>query len=512
MSVKILNSSQIRAIDKSTIENEPIASIDLMERASSAFAKAFSRNISSKNNLTILAGPGNNGGDAFAIARILKQMGYQVKAYLIRNPESKLSSDCNENMWRWRNSPRMFFREIVNENDLALIDFSDIVIDGLFGSGLNRPLSGLYAKAVQKMNEQNRPIYSIDIPSGLFVEDNTPRQNGEVVCSTKTYSFQFPKLAFLLPENNRYILDFELLNIGLEQRSIDEAETDYKLIELEDIKRLIHTRSRFAHKGNFGHAYLIAGEYGKAGACILASKACLRSGVGLLTVHCPRSIVNILQTVVPEAMVDPDKDELGNTDITHSPERHTIGIGPGIGKSDGTRMLLEKLLKITDKPLVIDADALNILAENSNLLNHIPKDSILTPHPTEFERLVNKKFVTGYDRLQAAREFAKQKKVILILKGAFTAIISSDGKVNFNPTGNPGMATAGSGDCLTGILTSLLAQNYTPKECAFLGVYLHGLAGDLAVKKIKSKESLIATDIITSISEAFHQINEAKTD
>ncbi len=508
MAIKVLSASQIRAIDAYTIEHEPISSINLMERASRAFVDAFVKEVSPANHITVFAGTGNNGGDAFAIARLLFKKGYLVKVFLVKNPEANLSADCNENMWRWRNLPEAYFREIGKEVDLQFISLGDVVIDGLFGSGLNRPLSGLYQPVVKKINEHNLPVYSVDIPSGLFVADNSERQGGAVVRAKKTYSFQFSKLAFLLPENGDYVPEFEVLDIGLSPKAIEDTETDYFFLQKEDIRKLLHTRARFSHKGTFGHAFLVAGQYAKMGAAVIASKACLRAGVGLLTLHCPKSGVDVLQIAVPEAMVDVDMDENENSELTHLSPKHTVGIGPGIGKGEKVRKMLEKLLRESKKPVVVDADALNLLSEHRELIELLPQNSILTPHPTEFERLAGEKYHSGYDRLLSAKKIAKQWHVVIVLKGAYTAVVLADGRAYFNSTGNPGMATAGSGDCLTGIITGLLAQGYSPEEASLIGVFVHGLAGDLALESIFSMESLVASDIIGAIGRAFWKIRQ----
>ncbi len=508
MSIKIFSSSQIRSLDASTIQCEPIASIDLMERASWRFVEAFSKEVSSENKITVVAGSGNNGGDGLAVARLLQQKNYDVNVFLVKDADAKLSKDCTENFHRWQNIGGEL-TTIESEDDVSKLNLQDVTIDGLFGSGLNRPLSGIYAQVVEKMNEKASLIYSIDIPSGLFVEDNSQRSKQDaIVCSTKTLTFQFPKLAFLFPENEPFVPDFEVLDIGLSPDAIEKEKTHFFYLQKEDIREMLHTRKRFSHKGTFGHAYLIAGQQGKMGACVLAAKACLRTGVGLLTVHCPKSGVDILQITVPEAMIDADNDNLENTEFNHLLPKHTIGIGPAIGKGEKVKTMFQHLLSQADKPMVIDADALNLLAENRELISLLPPHSILTPHPVEFERLAGKKFDSAFERLQSAQKLAQEWSVIIVLKGAFTAIALPDGRVFFNSTGNPGMATAGSGDCLTGIITSLLAQHYSSEQAAWIGVYIHGLAGDIALKKVGAMESVIASDLIESIGDAFREVRE----
>lgn len=506
MSIKIFSPSQIRAIDASTIENEPISSLALMERASSAFVAVFKQIISTESQVTVFAGCGNNGGDAFAVARLLSKKGYMVKVYLVRQYDTTLSNDCQENKNKWQNMSSANYMEINESKDIQRIDYGNVIIDGIFGVGLNRPLDGIYAEVVCAINVQRKPVYSIDIPSGLFADDNTQRNGGEVIKATKVFTFQIPKLAFMFPENEPFVQDFKVLDIGLNEEEIKKTETPFYLLQKEDVKQMLRTRSRFSHKGNYGHALLIAGQSGKMGAAVIAAKACLRAGVGLITVHCPKYGVGVLQTTVPEAMIDMDESAVENTDLGEISEKFTIGIGPGIGKGIKASSMLQDLLFKANHPIVADADALNIFAENRSLMPNIPHNSILTPHPIEFERMVKQQFTSGYERLQAARRFAMEWHVILVLKGAYTAVVMSDGHVFFNPTGNPGMATAGSGDCLTGILTSLLAQGYSPENTACVGVYLHGLAGDMAVERTGAMESVMACDIVDSIGSAYQQL------
>lgn len=505
MSLKILSAKQTQTVDAQTIETERIQSVELMERASQVWVNAFMDEVSDSSPVTVLAGPGNNGGDGLAIARLLHQAGYDVQVYLVRESLHSLSKDCNENIWRWRNIPGVFFSEINDSESLQKIKFRDVIIDAIFGSGLNRPLSGIYRLIVEMINIQNQLVYAVDIPSGLYAEENTQEQNRCIVRASLIWTFQLPKLSFLLPENGIYAPDFRILNIGLSEKSIQEQVTPYYFIQKEDIAGFLPVRPKFGHKGTFGHVLLVVGQYGKMGAAVIASSACLHSGAGLVTVHCPACGMGILQTAVPEAMVDVDVHERVNTSVVIS-DKHTIAIGPGIGQDDKVQKMLFSLLNEANQPLVLDADALNVLAVHPDWLSLVPCESILTPHPTEFERLVGEKFKTGYQRLQHARKKAQEWRVIIVLKGAYTAVVLPSGDVFFNSTGNPGMATAGSGDCLTGIVSSLLAQGLSPSKAALCAVFLHGLAGDIALEADCSAESLTATEIINHLGKAFRQI------
>ena len=312
---------------------------------------------------------------------------------------------------------------------------------------------------------------AIDVPSGLFADQ--PSALGFIFKADYTLSFQFPKLAFLFPENDPYVGRFEILDIGLHPRYVEEVETRNLLTVKAMVKPILHSRTKYSHKGTYGHALLIAGSEGKTGAALLGAKACLRTGVGLLSVHLPKMAQLPLQTAIPEAMVDGDESETCFTMFKDLDAYSAVGVGPGLGKADETQRALKRLIQEVQVPLVMDAVALNILSENPTWLAFLPAKTILTPHPKEFERLVGKT-TTSFERLERQRELSMKHNIIIVLKGAHTSITMPNGTCFFNTTGNPGMATAGSGDVLTGIILSLLAQRYSPEEAAVLGVYLHG--------------------------------------
>ena len=497
--MKIFPSKTIQEIDKYTIDNEPVLSIDLMERAAQKiFIELKNKYIG--NHFLMLAGPGNNGGDALAIARMLLLEGFEVITLLLKS--DGLSPDAKINKDRLVNISNA--KIIVWEEKKQLPEISDkcVIIDGLFGSGLNRPLDGIALNLVQQINKLNAEVISIDIPSGLMSENNFGNNPEGIIKANFTYSFQFPKLAFLFPENQQYVGKWEILDIGLHKKKIAETFTDHYFTELHDVYPMLKPRNKFDHKGKFGHALLIAGSHGKTGAAILASKACLRSGAGLLTVHAPQKSCNAIHISIPEAMVNTDNSELMITELSDLNPFTAIGAGPGIGTHLNTAKALSILFdNIKNQSLVIDADAINILAKNPDLICKLPQNTILTPHPKEFERLAGK-WNNDYQRLEMAVDFCIKRKVILVLKGAFSTVIMPDGVCHFNSTGNPGMATAGSGDVLTGIILGLLARGLTPEKAAITGVYLHGLAGDLANEAI-GEESLIASDIISFLGKAF---------
>ncbi len=494
--MKILSTQQIRDVDTYTIQHEPIASIDLMERASQAFVDQFFRLYHTKQPVLVIAGAGNNSGDALAIARLLFEKSFHVSVILAL-PKSKGSTDYRINLGRLP-SP-------INILNLADTTFdAEIIIDGLFGSGLTRAIEGELATFIEKANNSGKDIVSIDIASGLGCDGIA---KGEAIIKpTYTISFQLPKLAFMFSENAPFVGQPIIVDIGLDQNFISSQATTYNYLMLNEVNKLLKIRSKFAHKGSFGHVLIIGGSYGKIGANILASKACLRSGAGLVTSLLPTCGYVIMQTAVPEVMciTSGDKD-LETLPIEKIDKYASIGIGSGMGTSQGALALLSDILKTYKKPMVLDADALNLLADNPELLELLPAKSILTPHIGEFNRLAGT-FDNSLVRLQKQKEFSKKYQLILVLKGANTSISDIDGTVWFNSTGNPGMATAGSGDVLTGIIASFLSQGYPPLHAALIGVMLHGKAGDIAKAEL-GESSLIASDLTERISEAFISIN-----
>ena len=496
--MKIFPSSSIKKLDAYTIENEPIASIDLMERAATVLTKAITDRWNTETPVTIFAGPGNNGGDALAVARMMAEKGYKIEVFLF-NTKGELSPDCQTNKELVEMMEEVKFHEISTQFVPPVLTPDHLVIDGLFGSGLNKPLSGGFAAVVKYINSSPAMVVAIDIPSGLMGEENTFNVKANIIRADVTFSLQLPKLAFLVGE-------WEVLDIQLSEDGIEEMETNYEMLEIEQIRSLIKPRKQFAHKGNFGHALLIAGSKGMAGASVLAARACLRSGVGLLTVHAPMCNNDILQTSIPEAIVETDINETCFAVPTDTDDYQAVGIGPGLGRNEETEAALLEQLEHCQTPVVVDADALNILANHRHALTHLPKGSILTPHPKELERLTGK-CQDSYERLMKACELARAAHVHIILKGAYSAIITPEGKCFFNPTGNPGMATGGSGDVLTGVILALLAQGYLTEEAAKIGTYIHGLAGDVAQKK-QGMIGMIASDIITCLPTAWRLVSE----
>ncbi|MEO9003804.1 MAG: NAD(P)H-hydrate dehydratase [Ginsengibacter sp.] len=498
--MKIFSVAQIKAWDAFTISNEPVKSIDLMERAALACSDWIKQSVTNSLTIKLFCGKGNNGGDGLAIARHLAQKKYRVEVYLIGDATSG-SADFKINLERLnKTSVAVHFLE--NSSQLPQLSAQDLVVDALFGSGLNKKLTGVYAELVNHINKFSFSVISIDVPSGLFIEKKS--KGNPIIIAHWTLTFQNQKLAFLLSENAPYTGEVVLLDIGLSKEYQTKEPARFSFIDHSIIKEIYVPRKPFVNKGDYGYACLIAGSYGMMGAAVLSTKACLRSGVGKVTCYSCEAGYTVLQTSVPEAMCKVSGDQFikGKIDLDGF---SVVGVGPGIGKHASHRHLLKKVLNDFRKPIVLDADALNMLSENTDLYQYIPAASIITPHPKEFERLFGKS-TSGFDRLQLALSKAKELNIFIVLKGHYSFIAAPDGKGFFNSTGNAGMATAGTGDVLTGIITGLLAQKYPPLKACILSVYLHGLAGDIAARKI-SKEALIADDIIQNLGNAFLEVS-----
>lgn len=497
--MKILNVDQIRALDQSTIQHEPIAPINLMERAALAFVDWFVDRFPATSPTKIFCGLGNNGGDGLCIARLLLERDYPIEVHVVRYAPRE-SDDFMHNHRRLKLvMDNIHYIEL--SHDIPGLRHNEVVIDAILGTGLSRPADDIVKATIEAINRAPATVVSVDIASGLFTDQ--PNSPTDVIIEPDyTVTFQLPKLAFVLPKNGRYVGDWHLLDIRLHKRYIDLAPTPYYFTQPYEARLLLRKRDRYSNKGSFGHALLLAGSYGKIGAAVLSARACLRAGVGLLTVQIPQCGYGVLQTAVPEAMCLPDTNSnvLSGASPVEGMEPaaySAVGIGPGIGKAPETLAMLKALLPTIKTPMVVDADALNLLAENRELLALLPPNSILTPHPKEFERLT-KKWANDYEKLDMLREFTKKYDVVVVLKGAFSAIATPGGDIHFNSTGNPGLSTGGTGDVLTGVLTALLAQGYDPIEAAVLGVFAHGLAGDRVAEQ-RGPVGMTASDVIDAL-------------
>lgn len=505
--MKIFTSAQIHELDRYTIEHEPIKSVDLMERAAKAITRAVAEEWTTHTPVVVFAGPGNNGGDALAVARLLTNEGYKVRTYLF-NITNHLSDDCVTNRQRLLDGRHAKdFTEITAKFDPPELTADTLVIDGLFGSGLNKPLAGGFASLVKYINQSPAKVVSIDVPSGLMSEDNTYNVRANIIHATLTLTLHEKKLAFLFGDAQQFIGRLKVLDIRLSQEYIQKTEAQYYVLEESDVRsRLLH-RDDFAHKGNMGNALIVAGSYGMSGAAILATRACMRSGAGKVAVHTPKKNYGVMQISVPEAVLHMDHEETAFTEAVDTDGFDALGIGPGLGCQETTAIAMIAQIRRAQCPIVADADALNILASHRTWMQQLPKGIIMTPHPKELDRLTGSPANADFERLHRTRELAQSLQAYIILKGHNSALCLPDGQVVFNPTGNSGMATAGSGDVLTGIITALLARGYHQHNACIVGMYLHGLAGDIAVKTL-GKESLTASDIIDYLPHAFKHLDD----
>ena len=499
--MKILSAEQIREIDAKTIHYEGISSLELMKRAAGAFYDWFIKKYPDKNiSILILSGVGNNGGDGLMVARMLHKAGYRVHTSVVEYSE-KYTEDCAHNVRRVK-AENIPFNRITTKEDIPDFSKYDILIDALFGTGLAREITGIAAEVIQKMNESGKTIVSIDLPSGLFLDKKTTF----AVKADETVTFQIPKLALYLPDNYRFVGNVAIVNIGLSEKAIAEASTKQFLIEKKDIRELLKPLSKFAHKGTQGHALIIGGSLGKTGAVCLASKAALKTGCGLVTAYLPQCGTQVIQTYFPEAMAIEDKKFEHISDIDFELHPDAVGIGIGIGKQEETQQAFYRFLQKNKLPTVIDADGLNILSLHPEWLSLLSPKTILTPHPKELSRLIGE-WCDDYEKIERTIAFAQKYHLIVVIKGAHSLIIDSE-NLYVNDSGTPALATAGSGDVLTGIITSLLAQGYEPIHAAKIGVYLHGLTANLTQKTIHPR-SFVASDIIDNIGNAYFNIEKS---
>jgi len=496
--MNILNVKQIYDADKITIAKQQITSNQLMERAAiQIFNWMHARLQGAEKRICLFSGIGNNGGDGLVLARHLEQHGYNVEVYVV-NYSEKRSADFLINLDRLKEIK--VWPNFLNEGaSLPVIGREDIVVDAIFGIGLNRVPDNWVIGLIQHLNASNAFILSVDMPSGLFIEGGVPNANG-VIKANLVLTFQAPKLVFFLPETGRFIGHWEILDIGLDREFLLGSVSEYELMGKNEVLPMYIPRKKYSHKGSYGHSLIIGGSYGKIGAVILAARGSLCAGSGLVTAYVPKCGYLPMQTSLPEAMVvtDNDEEEISNIDFSITP--NVIGIGVGIGTSEATVKAFSQFLKSNKVSLVIDADGLNILSKNPDLLQKMPPQTILTPHPKELERLVGK-WKDDFDKLKRTKEFSRKYDCIVLIKGANSIVVYGD-KGYVNTTGNPGMATGGSGDVLTGIISGLVAQGYSPLNATIFGVYIHGKAADIAVGDC-GFQSLLASDILDNIGKAY---------
>jgi ADP-dependent NAD(P)H-hydrate dehydratase / NAD(P)H-hydrate epimerase len=496
--IKILTTDQIRKADQETLKGESISSRQLMRRACDALFIWIGERYDKTHRFVFFCGPGNNGGDGICLSMLMKQAGYTCVVYY--SSVKELSEDGRFYLPEAR-AAGVEVVPVGGIKDLKPVLATDVLVDALFGSGLSRSIEDPFKDIIQWMNHTQNEIVSIDMPSGLLMDKKPGVEGLSIIKANYTLCFQQPRISLFLPEYQSFVGEWVVLPIGLDPDYLDRVETDYYLLETGDLKKKIRLRKKFDHKGRFGHGFLIAGSYGKMGAAVISAEGALRSGIGLLTVHVPKLGYDIIQHAVPEAMASVDKYDKLISKIPGCDNYTAVGIGPGIGKSPFTVGAIRDLFERCHCPLVLDADALNILSEQPEMLEMLPNDSVITPHIKEFDRLVGE-CTSHFDRIQKQKDFARKYGVVVVLKGSYTSIVGPEGVCYFNPSGNPGLAKGGSGDLLTGMVLAFLSQGYCSLDSALLAVYLHGLAADLAIEDI-SVESLLPTDVSMYISDAF---------
>ena len=504
--MKIFTNDGLRRIGDRTVEKEGIDMLDLIERAASSVSYELISRWRTSKRFVFFAGPGDNGADALAVARMMYEQGYKPEVYLFNIKSAQLSPCCLANRDRLLQTAGddIEFIEVIQNFTPPELDESDVVVDGLFGNGLRTPLKGGYTSLVQYINSSGAYIVSIDVPSGMFGEWNMGIDRRNFIHADLTLTYQSKRLAFYFAENADCVGECRVLDIELDNESLARTPTDFYLIERDNVHEVMKPRNPFINKYDNGTVLLVAGSYGMMGAAVLAAKGALRAGAGLVTVHAPRCGYQVLQTAVPEALFEPDRDELMTSSIDLRHTHSVVALGPGMGVNDVTLEAVHQFIMNFKRPCLLDADALNCIARRPMLLKSIPPRSIITPHAIEFDRLFGE-HTTDEERLKKALDVSKIYNITIVLKGHYTMTVRPDSKIYVNSSGNPGMATPGSGDVLTGVISALIAQNYPADWSVVLGVYLHGLAGDLAAQE-HGTYGMVASDIVNNLGKAIAEV------
>jgi NAD(P)H-hydrate epimerase len=499
--MKILTAAEQQELDRRTMENEPISSIALMERAAYRYTEKLLPCLSKKITIGVLCGPGNNGGDGLVIARLLSQENFEVNCYYV-SLSDKGSDEFEENRSRLKTTSVNWIT-LDSEKSINEAEWSEpVFIDAIFGTGLSRPAEGLAETVIKKINRLEKRVFAVDVPSGMYC-DSPNDEDDAIINAYKTFTFHAPKISFFYPEQGKYCGEFEVVDIGLDAEITSEQKSNLNMITIDQLLDLRKSRSCFSHKGTYGHAGIIAGSHSKMGAALLSSESALKTGVGLVTAYVPESGSVAFNVRIPSVMLNfTGSKECSKINFN---ENITYGIGPGIGTSNNVKKAMTEFLTLANEPIIIDADALNIIASNKSLMKEVPTESILTPHPKEFERLVGS-FKNSYERTEKQTKFSKKHKVYIVLKDTFSVVSTPEGDLFINPFGSSGMATGGSGDVLTGILTGLLAQGYSCLNAAIFGVGLHGLSGEESTKDL-GEEAMNSEDLISYISAGFSRLN-----
>ena len=515
----LVNAEQMRRLDALTIE-EGTPGIELMNRAGSGATDVLLDHFDEQHLLRVLvcAGKGNNGGDGFVIARLLEAKGINVQTLLFA-AETDVGGDAQQALSAFTKAGGGF-SEIRSADDIDTLslqlDSATLVVDALFGTGLNSPLRGVHDRAIALIQESGLPVFAVDTPSGLDCDSG--RVLGRTLPATVTATFAFPKLGQVIYPGVEYVGKLVVVDIGISAKAVEEVSPRRSLSLAEDLSELFPPRSPQSHKGSCGHVAIIAGSIGHTGAALLAARASLRSGAGLTTLAGPRSLNTIFSASFPEVMTFPVDDSEGLIDFRPSQleqlldAKNAVVIGPGLGLHSAAAEVLEYVIGHSSAPIVLDADALTLVSQNPSLLEKAKVPLVLTPHPGEMSRLSSCDVATvESDRVRMSATFAREKGCTLLLKGARSVVAASDGRVAINPTGNPGMASGGMGDALAGMIGAFLAQGLTGYDAARLAAYLHGDAGDRCAIEIGNR-GLLASDLIDRIPQAIDDLDYEQDD
>jgi NAD(P)H-hydrate epimerase len=526
--MKVVTAEEMRNIDRVTIEEYGIPGIVLMERAGLAVASKI-KDLFGRKRVIVISGGGNNGGDGLVVARVLYNEGWDVKIFLTARPEDLKGDALFQYNAAIKFGVNIYPMEEFLTYHSSLITRHSIIVDAILGTGLSKNVTGKLSEVISLINRLNIPVVSVDIPSGISSDNG--QIMGEAIKADYTVTFGLPKRGHLLYPGADYTGRLFIEDIGFPQKLLLSDKLNVELLEKKNISSLIFERQRYSHKGDYGHVFIVAGSRGKTGAAIMAAKACLRTGAGLVTLGIPESLIDIFQSRVTEEMTLPLPDKVDGTlsekasgmilDFLNT-KADVLAIGPGIGVNAETEKLIKTLIKNSKTTMVIDADGINSIKGDRGIFKKAKAPIILTPHPGEMAKLLHQKaesrkqnaeVAAGFslrdeiekDRINTAISFAKETGTYLVLKGVPTIIAELDGKAFINSTGNPGMATGGTGDVLTGMISGFLGQGLKPIDASITGVYMHGLAGDIAVAE-KGEHSLIAGDIIDKIPAAFDSL------
>jgi len=503
--MKLFTLEDILGIERQTLTQENTKFHDLVERVGNAAANEIASHWRPSVRTVIFAGPGNDGAYALMTASSLLERGYVPHIYLFNIGGNSLNDECRRcrDILRAKYSSDVL-EEVVTKFNIPELGVSDLVIDGLFGPELRQPLTGGFMSLVRYINESGATVVSLDMPSGMCGDWNHNVSARNVVKADVTLALQYPRLPFFFADFAGLAGQWRVLDIGYSREAAENRQSSFYLIEDDEVRSLLKPREPFSNKSDYGSACLVAGSYGMVGASVLACMGALRAGAGKVTVYGPQCSFSVVQTAAPEAMFMSDKSHHEISDITLPDTFSAIGVGPGIGTSEATVDALDSFIKRYRSPLVLDADALNCIALRPALLNHIPVLSVITPHAGEFDRLFGKQS-SHEARLLKAVEVSRKYNLLILLKGHYTTLVRPDGKIYINSSGSPAMATPGSGDVLTGVLTAFMAQGYKPEVAALIAAFVHGRAGELASLR-HGQYGVIASDIVNCIGEAIMKI------